>query len=262
MLIAEFLVVIAILAFVLAIAFVLTDEGGQTPTLWAWWRELVLSLLSFPSGEVLTSEVGIERGALQLITAIGGLVLPALFIGAVVLKLFISPDLFTMRDKIVKLSNAPDDPRLEPGGHHIAVRGYSSTPFTLLNVCFSAIIRFEQHGSDGTTLLLHRPLRVANPDYAIAHPHVPYTLTIPIDGGDWTDEPGGELADLQGFPVAAGAVVIVLISGTIPQLGTDFTEAHDFPLVSDLSEQPYAGLTVDYNRPPWEWDGWKEFDES
>ncbi len=259
-LVLEFFVAVAVIAAIFAVGFEITDSGSGTPGFFTWWKELFLTLLAFPGGASLTLEVGADRGGLQVAAAIGGLVLPALFVGAIVLKLFLSPDLFTVRNRISVLPNAADDPRLEPGGHHLAVRAYSSTPFRLLNVSFSAIVRFEMRSYD-TTMLVHRPLKVANPHYAIAHPHVPYTLAIPVDESDWDGEPGTALKSVQSYPADAEAVIIILISGTIPELSGEFTEAHDFPLATELSYEPYAGLEVDYDVPVARWKGWAEFDE-
>jgi hypothetical protein len=262
-LIVEFLLVVAVLAALLAVAYALTPQPGESESFLGWWEQLFLYLLSFPTGSGLSADVGAERGAFQLVAAVGGLVLPALFVGAIVLKLFISPDLFTMRNRIAITPNVADDARgLEAGGHHLAVRGYSSTPFRLLNVTFSAILRFEQFDNDGTVLLVHRQLRVANPHYAIAHPHVPYTLSVPLDQSDWGDGASDALESIQGYRLSDATVLIVLVSGTVPELSTDFTEAHDFPLTRVLSRIPYAGLVVDFTRPVGDWEGWKDFDES
>jgi hypothetical protein len=260
-LLVEFLVTVAVLAALLAAGYALTDGRGADLSYPRWWMELFLALLSFPSDAVLSARAATDRGALQVVTAVGGLVVPALFVGGVVLKLFISPDLFTVRNRVALLPNAPDDPRLEPGGHHLAVRGYSSTPFRLLGVTFSAILRFEQRDDDGNALLVHRELRVANPSYAIAYSHVPYTLSVPIADDDWDADHDGELARLQGFPLGSAPVLIVLISGQIPELSSDFTESHEYPLRERLSRRQYAGLAVDFGRPATEWAGWEDFDE-
>lgn len=260
-LVVEFLLVVAAVAAAFALAYKLT-EGGDAHSYLGWWKELFLYLVSFPADPQLGADTGAGRSVVQIAAAIAGLVLPALFVGAVVLKLFISPDLFTMRNRVPLMPNGHDDVRLVPGGHHLAVRGYSSTPFRMLNVTFSAILRFEKVAADGTTNLLHRQLKVANPHYAVAYPHVAYTLAVPIDEGDWKDGvPEGELESLQGLPLAAGTVMIVLVAGRVPELSSDFTEAHDFHLTSVISHQPYAGLEVDYSIPARDWAGWDVFDE-
>jgi len=261
LLVLEFIAVVVLFSLILAVGFALTADGGDSPSFLEWWKEEALTLLSFPTDQTLGQDAGAGRAILQLTAAVAGVVLPALFVGAIVLKLFISPKLFTMRKKAAVLANDPDDPRLARGGHHLAVRGYSSTGFDLLDIVFSAVIRFERVEGNGTATLLHRPLQVANPHYAVGSTHVPYTLAIPIDDGDWAEGAGGRLATLQGFPIDASADIIVTVKGSIPELSSDFTEAHDFPLATHLSHTPYAGLTVDYGKPSKSWDGWEEFDE-
>lgn len=261
-LVAEFLAVVALVSLALAVAFALTDGGRNPPTLLEWWKETALALLSFPTDLMLSPGVGTERGVLQLVTAVAGVVLPALFIAAIVLKLFISPKLFVMREKVVAMATEPDHPRKSQlGSHHLAVRCYSSTRFELLNVTFSAIIRFEQAEANGTSTLFHRELDVANPGYPIARPHVPFTIAIRIEDDDWAGPSKDSLAKLQGFPVGPKAELIVLIEGSIPELGTEFTEAHHTPLEASLSTAAYAGISVDDSRRSRRWDGWEEFDE-
>ncbi len=261
-LIAEFLAAVALVSLALALAFALTDAGRNPPTFLEWWKETALSLLSFPTDLMLSPNVGTGRSFLQLLTAVAGVVLPALFIAAIVLKLFISPQLFVMREKVVAMPTDPKHPRKDQlGSHHLALRCYSSTRFELLNVTFSVLIRFEQEDADGTPTLFHRELEVANPRYAIARSHVPFTISIRIEGSDWEDRDAGDLATLQGFPVDPKTELIVLIEGSIPELGTEFTEAHHTPLEACLSTAPYAGVTVGNPNRSRKWDGWEDFDE-
>lgn len=257
----EFVGIVSFVSLLLALGFSVTNEAPDSPSLLEWWKDLALTLLAFPTEQTLASGVGTDRAILQLTAATAGVVLPALFVGAIVLKLFISPPLFTMRNKVVAMPNDEDDPRLDAGGYHIAARGYSSTRFDLLDVTFTAIIRFERRESNGTIALIHRELTTANPHFAVSQSHVPYTLAIPIADGDWAGRPGGDLARLQGFPVGPGTDLIVMVKGSMPELSSEFTEAHHFPLPADLSGTPYAGISIDYTRPSNEWEGWDGFDE-
>jgi hypothetical protein len=262
LLVGEFLLIVALVSLALAAAFELTDAGRAAPSFLEWWKQVALAVLSFPTDLMLAPNVDAERSALQLLTAAAGIVLPALFVAALVLKLFISPRLFVMRDKLVVMETEANDPRKQLGDHHLALRGYSSTRFELLNVTFTVLIRCERVESNGTKTLVHRELRVANPRYAVARSHVPYTVALPIEDGDWSDEKGGELARLQGFALGPQTELILLVEGSIPELSTDFTEAHAFRLPDDLSAVPFAGIVVDESRRSRRWTGWSAFDES
>lgn len=69
------------------------------------------------------------------------------------------------------------------------------------------------------------------------------------------------------YEVEDGCDLLLLVSGQVPQLGTDFVESHWFDSNTALSSEPFAEVTVEYppHRKTWKgsrkWRGWDKFDE-
>jgi hypothetical protein len=199
----------------------------------------------------------------QLLGGLAGLVLPALFVAAIVLKLFISPDLFTVRSHIALMDNDPHQPELPTEGQHLSVRLYSSTRFRLLDVSFTVVLRRSTIEPNGRTLQIHCPIKAKNPRWPVALNGVPYTLIIPLEEDDVSaaESQARTVVAVQGTPIGPEDVLIVLIAGRVPDLSSEFTEAHDFTVQEVVSDRPYGGIEVAYGERPRSWPGWSEFDE-
>jgi len=225
-----------------------------------WWTQALFLTLGFPSSSVLPSVIAPSGAAANLLGAAGGVVLPALFTAAVVLKLFVSPDLLVFRPK-VSLSNWSKGRKGQtPKSAHLAVRCYISTKFRVLDISFSAVLRYEIRSEDGALVLRHSDLDITNPRFPIAPQHIPITVMLPLEAGDLSGNGDDQkLRRIQGLDLGERALLVLVVTGTIPELGSEFTETYDFVLPDAFTQRPYA--SIDYDDQSDVWTGWEQFDE-
>ena len=225
-----------------------------------WWTQAVFLTLGFPSSAVLPSVVEVDGSLANLMGSVGGLVLPALFTAAIVLKLFVSPDLLVFRPKVSLTNWAKESTQGAVATRHLAVRCYSSTQFRLLDIQFAAVLRYETTSDDGAVVLRHQELEITNPRFPIAPHQIPITVMLPLGGEDVIGSKDQlALNGLQGFKIGSRSLLVLVATGTIPELGSDFTETYDFVLPDDFSRRSY--VSIDFNGEANSWTGWEKFDD-
>jgi hypothetical protein len=105
---------------------------------------------------------------------------------------------------------------------------------------------------------------VDKPDWPIGIHHVPYTLSIALDKGDVETAADGSasLVRFQGKQLQTGSELLVLVRGTVPELGTDMIQEQWYRIPDDLRFGKFYHIDVDYQRPSRTWKGWERFEES
>ncbi len=251
-----FVALLALTAAVLALVLVLDSSGAG---FFALWRDEAMALLNLTIEAPPSNSGDAVRQAVEFAQGLLALVLPALYIGAVVFRMFIHPDVFVFRRRLA-LMPSPETFRDELDGHVLAVRVYNASRMRALDVRFTAV---HQHwfGADTDAVVRNIPVKVANPAWPMADRHVPYTFFVPLEPGDVAvDENGLRLLAIEGRPVGIRDRLVVHVSGTMPEVAETFVERHSFDLPEAVSDEPYGLVLLEYGTDSRTWGGWDGFD--
>jgi hypothetical protein len=165
---AVFVVVICLLAALLALCL-----DGATSGFLSLWRDETMALLGLSIHAQPSNEGSTLRQAIEIAQGFLALILPALYVGAIVFKLFIHPRVFVFRSKIsVEPSPQTFSGELAEDGHVLAFRVYNASKMRALDVRFLVV---HQHwfGDGDSSVVRNIPVEVANPDWPMADHHVP-----------------------------------------------------------------------------------------
>ncbi|MDQ5894771.1 MAG: hypothetical protein QG596_1032 [Actinomycetota bacterium] len=186
------------------------------------------------------------------ITGLGSLSLPALFLGAIVFRLFVRLRVFVLRDQ--PLLTRKQVRGVE--GWYLAVRMYSSTTIVVVDIDFKVYLRMEY---PERFLLANEEVRVANSSWPIADTHVPFTLYLPLDDDDL--DASKRLVSIQGHRLESCANLVVHIRGAAPQLASEFNESHLLEIPVGLTPSDFYDVDVLYDGRGVDWNGWDQFEE-
>ena len=219
-----------------------------------------MGLLSLPvegppanSGSGFAQAVFVAQGLLALI-------LPALYVAAIVFRLFMHRSVFVFRRGIALLPS-PETFRgeLDRDGHVLAIRTYNASRMRALDVRFRVVHQHWYEAEEGS-VVRNLPVDVANPTWPMADRHVPYTFFIPLHSGDLAAQGENRLEGIQGRRINARDRLVVHVSGTMPDLGETFVERQAFDLPDAVTEAPYVGVHIEYGANSRGWSGWPRFD--
>jgi hypothetical protein len=155
----------------------------------------------------------------------------------------------------------------------LAFRVYSSTRLQLVNLRFEAFARVKGSSPTGTSTVTNVKLKLAKEHWPVALTHVPYTLYTPLRANQIEGQ--GEnvrlvrIADENGDEreLSEGCDILLIVTGNVPELGTDLIESHWFHADKDLSDAGFGEIDVSYppDRKTWKasrkWQDWSQFDE-
>lgn len=257
-----FVALLIVLSLVLGIAYQRTSPG-EPGSLLRWWHEAFMVLTTIPLAEGVAESDDWPRRIVQAVTATAGLVLPALFLGSIVFKLLLAPDVFVFRKQIALNTNPDPHDILPKGGRHLAIRVYSSTRLQLLDLRATVVLRIRTEQAESGPVELFRAVVPANPEWPLGEKHVPHTLRIKLEDDEVDVDADGKLklTKICGHSVKDGDRLIVQITGTTPDLGTTFVESHTFDLLGSVSTDPFTGITVEDGVKSRKWKNFRKFDE-
>lgn len=258
---AIFVGLLALTAAVLAFGLSIASAADGLGYLKLWRNELMallgLSVKAPPAntGSGFAQGIAITQGLLRLI-------LPALFVAAIVFRLFVHPAVFVFRRGIALLPSPETfHGELDEDGHVLAIRAYNASRMRALEVRFHAVHQHWFEAAEGS-IVRNIPVEIANPKWPMADQHVPYTFFIPLHSNDLsTAGKGGKLLAIQGRPVNFRDRLVIHVSGTMPDLGETFVERQAFELPDSVSEAPYGGVHIEYGSDSRSWSGWAGFDD-
>jgi len=269
-LIAIFALVLLTAGLLAGLGYEITDDAKGERSFLAWWKEGLVALTGNPLSDAAASGGSAGRGLVQAAVAFSGTVLPALFLGSIVFKLLVAQDVFVLRDRISIVPNADyngpqvADPQglLKPDGHHLAIRLYSATKLRLIDVRCVAHLHAEV-GSQGSERGQHYfPLCVVNNSWPLAHPHIPYTVRIPLNPGEERlDSEGGRLSiqDVRyGHP---DDFIVMTLTARAPDLGMEFSETHIYSVPESITHEPFGSVSPQPHEASRDWVGWAGFDD-
>ncbi len=253
-LITMYAVALLVGGFLIGLGLELTETGPPRHSLGGWWIQGFTLLLTLPLGGATADGGDTTRQLVQAAGALTGVVLTSIFLGAVVFKLFVSPEVFVVRDRIALVQ----DSRY---GECLAIRLYSGTQLRLIDVKARCSLHAEVTGSAERKARYH-PLTLAKEEWPLAHTHIPYTIFIPLLDGDIERAEEPRLRAIRGLPFSPLDFVMVTLTATAPELGSEIAETHVFELSDTLSFEAPHPITPDPARSSSEWEGWEHFDES
>jgi hypothetical protein len=249
-------------AFAAFLALILKiDAGGHGPGFLGLWRDEAMALLGMNVQAGVANSGSGFRQAVEIVQGLLALILPALYIGAVVFRLFIHPKIFVFRRKVA-LTPSPSTFRgeLDDDGHVLAVRVYNASRMRALDVRFTAV---HQHwiGSGKQSVVRNIPVGVANPNWPMADCHVPYTFFVPLRAGDVADHENVlNLERIEGRLITARDRLVVHVSGSMPEVGETFVERHAFALPEAITDEAFGLVHLEYGKDSKSWGGWDGFD--
>lgn len=211
----------------------------------------------------------------QLLGALGALIIPALVLGTIIFKAFVADQVYTARKKLALLEPNQVSLDAEEKKLHrwLAIRLYSSTKLQLVDVRFEAYARVVGRSPSGSPTVTNVRLKLYKADWPVALTHVPYTVYSPLRETDIEERHGGlalrriRALDGSNQRLTEGCDIVLIVSGRVPELGTDFIESHWFRADQDLGTGAFGEVAVTYppDRKTWKesrkWDGWDRFDE-
>lgn len=271
-LLSGFLVLLVVLAALLAIAFDISEDGDPHDYFY-WLRQSVL-LLSGISTDATEANGTRMYEATQMVGAVGGLIIPALVLGTVVFKAFVKDQVLVTRAKLALVP--PEAVSLEADEDvykWLVFRIYSSTRLQLVHLRFEAFARVAGESPTGTSTVTNVKLKLYKDHWPVALTHVPYTLYSPLRRehveGEGADALVVRIADENGheWELDEGCDILLLITGIVPELGTDMIESHWFRTDTDVSDAGFGEIAVNYpdNRKTWKgsrkWKDWSQWDE-
>ncbi|HEY2717767.1 MAG TPA: hypothetical protein VGI73_16265 [Solirubrobacterales bacterium] len=252
------LMVGAALLFALVLALASARPGAGFFTV---WKDELMILLGLPvDGLAANRGSGVAQGV-AVAAGVLALILPALYVGAIVSRLFIHPDVFVFRRKIALLPS-PETFRdeLAQDGHVMAIRLYNGSRMRALDVHFEVV---HQHWFDtgSGSIVRNLAVGVANPSWPMADRHVPYTLfACLVDGDVARDDDHLVLRAIKGRAIDPRDRLVVHVLGTMPEVGEAFSERHAFNLAGAVTDESWGGVDVSYGSNPRSWHGWERFD--
>ncbi len=260
-LVGIFVALLALLAALLALGLQLDSARPGTGYL-ELWRDQLMALLYLPidvpdanTGSAVAQVIAVAQGLIAI-------VLPALYVGAVVFRLFVHPDVFVFRRTFV-LMPSPETFRgeLDQDGHVLAIRTYNGSRMRALDVRFD-VVHQHWHETNGGSIVRNIDLPTANAKWPMADRHVPFTLFVCLADGDVTATDGcRRLRAINGRELHPKDRLVVHVRGAMPELGQSFVERHAFDLAGVVSDAPYGGVDIKYGARSSRWSGWASFDD-
>lgn len=239
------------LAALFAVCFKLTESNAEQSFL-EWWRDSVLSVAGVGTEATEEASGSAARSVVQVAAALTSILFPALVLGAVVYKWFLLPDFFLFRRRVAVVRDEED-------GEFLAFRLYNTTRLTAVDIDFEVYLRAPVDSPEGRRVP-NRKLQLLQESWPVALPGVPYTLRARLAAGD-ADRLGEHprLVSVGGIALPPKFRILVVLQGSVPELGAAINEIHWFK-ASDIDFDKPAEIEVDYDRRPKAWAGWDRFD--
>ena len=218
-----------------------------------WWY---YTFMYFLGGSVPGKEVILTSNYSYILYGIGkilSMLLPSLFFGLIVFKVFIPPKIITFKKKCNIFMNDSNQPVL-------AIRFYSSTKLRLINIDLKVTARFTKLREDQKTHFIKNvDLNLKNNSWKLAVTHVPFTIYIPLEESDFNYETK-EISHIQGKDFT-DCTLLVSLNGKCPDLNSEFQQFHNYKIPNDLDWSRFNDIdSKDYSMKSVNWDGWSDFD--
>lgn len=249
-------------AFAALLALALAIDAGDLGDFLALWRDEALALLGLTIDAPPANTGSGFHQAVEVTQGLIALILPALYVAAVVFRLFIHPRVFVFRPRI-SIEPTPETFRDELGdnGHVLAFRTYNASKMRALDVRF-VVVHQHWFGTGKSSVVRNIRVDVANPSWPMADCHVPYTFFVPLHSGDVVEGPSGlHLERIHGRQIGDRDRLVVHVSGAMPDVAETFVEREAFHLPEALSDRTWSRIHLRYGHDSRTWEGWDGFDD-
>ncbi len=231
--------------------YYITAPECNTNTYYYWLQEALLVLSTVGASDIQVSGSFSWHGIINIVANFLGLMLPALFLGAIVYRLVTPNQAFIFRNKI-SLYHHPEK------GYVAAIRFYNSTTRPIVNVKYDVYARVIKKKKNGNEVIRNQKLDIHGSGvWPIASDRVPFTAYVKayISGDKRLFCSCGEEILIDNVHE-----VLVLVSGTLRDTSSQVSDSKTYSFPVDISNKAFSDIDVDINTDPKKWEGWDGFD--
>lgn len=246
-LILYYILAVFFVSFCLGVLFFLVS-GQSSIGLIQWVLYTFVNLFSsdLPYGNISISSQSLP---IFLVVKILSVILPTLFLGSIVFKIFIVPKILVFRkDCLIYYSK-------KRNCYVIAFRFYSATQLLIYGLNISAVARInkESHKSSNTGFISNESLSLDKSFFATMSSHLPFTIILPLKDGDVEiQENQRKLVSIQGHHFIDNVRITLLLTGSIPEIGTSVVEKYSYLVPKQMAWKMFEHFEVK-NKSEWKY---------
>lgn len=239
-------------AFALAFLYKGFDNNGISYL--KWWQFAITQLLSAEPPNDINYELNGFQDVIFIFASILGVVFPALFFGAIVFKLFIHKNMLVFRKSVTLYYSYVSNKVI------MSITIYNSSHLRIVNTDVRVYLRERTRDVHGKLNISNKLIKEAQPP--VLSFHRPNHINVYLDKTDIITDGSNKylLASIQGVSIDEDTEIRVLISGSIPELGSGMIEDYIYSLPRDL-QWGYRENIPDDDPNPSNSASWKRFEE-
>jgi hypothetical protein len=250
--ISGYVLITLIAALILALFYRIGDANSLDYL--KWWQYSITQLLSAEPPADFSYKLNSFQNIVFICGSILGVVLPALFFGAIVFRLFIHKNMLVFRKNML-IYFSPSRKTLV-----LAIVMYNSSKLRIVNGNIKIYLKrltTELDGKLNVTNVLVEDRPISTISY-----HRYNSVIIPLDKTDvqLREKSKYTLISVKGLRIEQNTELRLIISGSIPELGTDMVEDFSYFLPNNL-QWGYRENIIDDQPNPSKSNSWKRFED-
>lgn len=232
------LVVFGVSFFLGLFFFWLSGQSAIGPIQWALYTFVNLFSSDLPNSNI---SIPSQSMPIYILVKILSVILPTLFLGSIVFKIFIVPKILVFRkDCLIYYSK-------KRSCYVIAFRFYSATQLMIygLNISAVARINMKSHKGSNTGFISNESLALDKSFFATMSPHLPFTIVLPLKEGDVEiQNDQRKLVSTQGHRFKDKVRITLLLTGSIPEIGTSIVEKYSYLVPKQMTWKMFEHFDV------------------
>jgi hypothetical protein len=245
---------ILIASLIIGGLYLVTEPECNPQNYYYWYQEALFVLSTVGASDIQVSGAFSWHGIVNILANFLGLMLPALFLGAIVYRLVTPNQAFIFRNKISSYHHTTK-------GNVAAIRFYNSTTRPIVNITYDVYARIKETKVNGKKTIKNKKLSIHGRGvWPIASDRVPFTAYIKV-----VDKDGN-----KSFITNAGEKILfdnveeilVLVNGTLRNTSSQVYDSQTYIFPNDKSDSIWVDIDVDIDTDPKKWEGWDSFDET
>lgn len=172
---------------------------------------------------------GVQR-VLAALNACLSVILPTMFLGALVFKMLIKEDVIVFRDNCSVYYSG------NKKAFVLVISFYSATKLDLLDVNIKVVYRTYGRGKFNKSITVRHNHPIHTTQFAIVETHNPFNVVVPLLSQD-IDVKGKRLLSIKNHKSSkyrSTSDIVILVNGQIPSLGTSFAEVKVYKFPKNL----------------------------